>query len=110
MTSSAKTGCRRNNPALLSYGVRARTREGGDGLDMVGLGSSLSRRRHGDCVVIVGFKAASTHGAAAGERLCDEQPARRGGRYRDKLTNSSGLNDILPSIRLLSLSSNYLAK
>ena len=84
--------------------------EGGDGLDMVGLGSSLSRRRHGDCVVIVGFKAASAHGAAAGERLCDEQPARRGVRYRDKLINSSGLNDILPSIRLLSLSSNYLAK
>jgi hypothetical protein len=36
--------------------------------------------------------------------------AQNSANYRDKLINSSGLNDILPPIRLLSLSSNYLAK
>jgi integrase len=29
------------------------------------------------------------HGPAAGERLCDDPPARRGGRYRTKLGNHS---------------------
>jgi hypothetical protein len=77
MISSAKTGCRRNNPALLSYGVRVRARGKGE-MDWIwwGWAPVSAALVTGIVSLIVGFKAASTHGAAAGERLCDEQPRR----------------------------------